>query len=578
MVFPQGPDDERLWAHPRVNEQLPAPDFDRSQYERPNQDWVCGWTCDGRACRIGPSPTGGCRATFDCRPVLEKKAGEEKGRWRCTRSKEHGGPCENGPGPAGVCACAVPKCQPQPSLRKQRGRLCFAVSAATLAILLIGFGSSWRWRFISPGDVSSSHHGGVFAANQPAHPASEGCAACHVAAQGDLRDWLHAAFSAQPGPLEPHRLHQVSVGAMTRIDESCLACHPGHKFHQPNVVRDHSCSACHLEHQGQGRMAAPADGQCLSCHGNASVMQASLVKGRENLPRPTPNVERSKLSVGRSTLMRMETPRPVAGYTSVFQSFAQDHPEFQIHQQKLRETNTLRFNHQLHLADNFTQLNGQKLTCADCHQPESAGAYFQPLTFTQHCASCHALQFDAQNPELHLPHGDPAGVRAFLRSLPTQYADLARRRGTTRQPDVDRFVQTQMRHLRELAFTGENLEQQVFLAGNAAQPLATAAGPATTGRTRFPGCAYCHEVKSAGEAVPQVTRPIIPDRWLTRGAFHHAKHLNVSCTQCHAMHGSRDTADIVLPTKQSCTECHSPAGGASESCSTCHSYHPTHRH
>ena len=325
MVFPQGPADERLFAHPRVNEQLPSPDFDRGQYERPNQDWVCGWTCDGWACRIGPSPTGGCRATFECRPVLEKKAGDEKGRWRCTRSKEHGGPCETGPRPDGVCACAIPKCQPRRSLRNRRGQLCLAVSAATVALLLIGFCGPWRWKFISPGQVSASHHGVVLAATPQARPGGDGCAACHASAQGDLRDWMHAAFSAQPGPLEPHRLHQVSVGAMTRLDESCLACHPGHKFHQPNVVRDHSCSACHREHQGKGRMAAPADGQCLSCHGHASVMQASLVKGKTLAA----SVFDYRPPEGR---VLFKTPRPVAGYTPVFHSFAKDHPEFQIHQ------------------------------------------------------------------------------------------------------------------------------------------------------------------------------------------------------------------------------------------------------
>src|SRR6185436_12338041 len=32
------------------------------------------------------------------------------------------------------------------------------------------------------------------------------------------------------------------------IDQRCEKCHAGHSFHQPNVARDQSCTACHQEH------------------------------------------------------------------------------------------------------------------------------------------------------------------------------------------------------------------------------------------------------------------------------------------------------------------------------------------
>ena len=73
---------------------VPSPDFDENRYERPNQPWVCGHTCDGCPCRVGPSPAGECRATTECQPVLLKKEGEAKGTWKCTRPKEWGGTCE----------------------------------------------------------------------------------------------------------------------------------------------------------------------------------------------------------------------------------------------------------------------------------------------------------------------------------------------------------------------------------------------------------------------------------------------------------------------------------------------------
>jgi hypothetical protein len=553
-----------------MKDQLPSPDFDRSRYERPNQNWECGWACDGCPCRIGPSPSGVCRATAECRPVLEKREGEEKGRWKCTRPKEHGGPCTDGPLPNGSCACPIPPCRPRRTLRNLRGRISVAVTAATFAVLLVGFFGPWQWRFISAGPISSQHHAIVFSERRHSGPGSGGCGACHTAAHGDLHEWMRAAFTAKPGPLEPHRLHTVTAGGMTEIDRNCLACHPGHNFHQPNVIRDHSCSACHREHQGRGRMPAPADTECLSCHANATVMEASLKKG-EQLPLAAFNFRQPD---GRALF---HVPRPEQGYTAVFTSFAENHPEFQIHQQKLKDTNSLSFNHSLHLSS-LVQRNGQVLACADCHQPAAAGAHFQAITFTRHCQECHSLQFDARNPQLRVPHGDPANVRAYLRSLPTQYADLARRSGVTAQAETEQFVAEQMRQLRERVFSGENLEQQIFHAGDPSKQLAVGVTPGgVSARARFAGCAYCHEVKPGGvDGLPQIARVTTPDRWLIRGEFNHAKHTIVSCAECHAAQSSRSTADIMLPPKKSCTECHSPQGGVAQSCSTCHSYHTVH--
>jgi hypothetical protein len=97
-----------------------------------------------------------------------------------------------------------------------------------------------------------------------------------------------------------------------------------------------------------------------------------------------------------------------------------------------------------------------------------------------------------------------------------------------------------------------------------------------------------------------VAKPIIIDRWLNAGRFDHAAHKHVTCNDCHHASGSTATADILMPPKASCAECHrtpdasaSPAqiaqlklgadraekqrhlGGAPASCSLCHSYHST---
>ena len=103
----------------------PPPGFDSRRYERPNKDWECGHARDGCPCRIGPSPSGECRATTECTPRLVLKPGEEKGTWVCTRPADWGGPCGDGPLPDGrccICSGASTPCRRSccPSLREER--------------------------------------------------------------------------------------------------------------------------------------------------------------------------------------------------------------------------------------------------------------------------------------------------------------------------------------------------------------------------------------------------------------------------------------------------------------------------
>ncbi|MDB6056295.1 MAG: hypothetical protein JWO95_139, partial [Verrucomicrobiales bacterium] len=255
-----------------MNEQLPSPDFNARDYDRPNQNWICGRACEGTPCRIGPSANGKCRATFECKPALETKPGETKGRYQCTRPKEHGGPCENGPLPDGTCGRAVPKCAPVRSLRGKRGVVTVCFVAATIGGLLLALCGRFTFKFISPGPLSVQHAGMSFMRESVAAqktfkrsswkfgPKNEPtCAACHNAAVHGPAEWLSSAMTADPGPFEFHKLASVSKTEMKSIDASCQVCHTHHNFHQPNVVRDHSCSACHREHQGSGRMLQPED-------------------------------------------------------------------------------------------------------------------------------------------------------------------------------------------------------------------------------------------------------------------------------------------------------------------------------
>jgi hypothetical protein len=494
-----------------MSEQPPAPDFDAQNYARPNQNWICGHAGEGGQCRLGPDARGRCGATAECKPRLETKPGETKGRWHCTRP---GSECESGPLPDGRCGGIIPKCAPVPTLRQLRGRMTLAIIAASCAALLIVLGHPpYRNGFINPGEISQPHSGAAFAllaaTNQP--PAR--CGACHAAGNSGPGGLVNAAGHAEPGIFDLKKLAEAMVAEPMAMDAACLKCHGGRSFHQ----------------------AAAPPISCNFCHGDAAKMMVS--------------------------------PK-----TAVLHHFAEDHPQFRFITEQRRDPDTLQFNHELHLTGaTIPRLpGGGKLDCEYCHQPDAAGAYMQPVAFEKNCRVCHSLQFDPQTPELMLPHGSGEFVSAFLRSLPNQYLQLAQKRS---ERDPTGFVESKLAGLRAQFGRGEDLEQRIFFSTAAFGPAANIGTLMGETRAIFPGCALCHEVKHATGGAPEITRPVIPERWLTRAKFNHAKHLEISCAQCHDASHSRSSADIILPPKETCAACHSPRGGVANSCAECHHYH-----
>lgn len=358
------------------------------------------------------------------------------------------------------------------------------------------------------------------------------------------------------------------------IDRKCQDCHEKnpplgtvkkYDLHEPNVVENRSCSVCHQEHLGPASIGRVADLQCASCHNDPQIMEASAKKGAtlppdsfHLRPHPAPQVV-------------LEMPRPPRGYTQVFASFDREHPEFQLIAQKACDPDVLRFNHQRHFANDIPPVNGQKLDCNYCHKPEPSGRFYQRISFEANCQSCHALQFDARNPALRIPHGDVTLVRNFLRTLPAQYGDYARlKRGLTRDGDIQNFVVQQVRQLQEQFRSGEELERAVFFTTDPYKPQRNMAAAV---RANFAGCAFCHEVKAAAAGAPMVTKPILIDRWMPQAHFNHAKHTSVKCDDCHHASQSRETSEVLMPAKASCVVCHNPKAKVASDCVTCHTYH-----
>jgi hypothetical protein len=194
------------------------------------------------------------------------------------------------------------------------------------------------------------------------------------------------------------------------------------------------------------------------------------------------------------------------------------------------------------------------------------------------CQACHALLFDKNNPQLHIPHGDVNLVRTFLRTLPAQYGDYARlKQGKTTDKDVQNFVAQQVRQLREQFGSGEELERAVFFEKDPYKPQRQTAAAS---RANYAGCAVCHDVKPDRNGAPALTKPILVDRWMPQAKFNHAKHQvdpvtreKLDCNRCHRALVSRETSDVLMPAKADCVTCHSPKGKVVSECITCHAYH-----
>ena len=414
--------------------------------------------------------------------------------------------------------------------------------------------------FFNTGPLSRSH----------AH-LKEGCASCHVPAR------LTSSSAREPSEFWHVLNNRLENGAPSfeRIDRACAKCHQQHDFHEPNVVTNRSCSACHKEHQGLDGMMAVGNLDCASCHNNSKVMQASADRGKQLSPTRF-HLNPKMVNLRQATL---QLPRPTEGYTKTFALFSEGHPPFQLQRENVRDNDVLRFNHQRHLnSSDIPPTKAGKLDCNYCHQPEPNGRYMQPISFEAHCQECHSLQFDVRNPDFQLPHGDAQLVRTFLRTLPAQYAELARRkRGLANETKINEFAVQQVRQLLKQFPNAEELERSVFFTRD---PYKGWQQNDASSRAKYTGCAFCHEVKqAAGISYPtaEITKPVMIERWLPHSHFNHAKHAMVaSCRECHvAAQSSRLTSDVLIAAKESCVRCHSAGGiarNASE-CATCHLYH-----
>lgn len=423
----------------------------------------------------------------------------------------------------------------------------------------------------------------------------------------------HASFSPD-SMWSPGALSQVHHG----LEQQCSACH----VNAFEPVQDTACAACHTNVHNHGDRTRPpaeafsrylasfptltgwakvertvadafgkAAGRCVDCH--------TEHEGPQQMP-----VTAQRFCADCHTDLTARLPDTRIGNAA---DFGTAHPEFSPlvlidwtgedprHQRiplnrNPSENGNLKFPHDLHLSANGapTQMTRrlsdryggrQQLGCADCHEPTTDGARFQPVDMEQDCAACHTLAFDEQDGLYRtLRHGSPAQVIADLREFyrgrgPARPAELGT--GARRRPGDIGQVRTALQYARARAGAGaaaNNAIAAVFREGGA--------------------CADCHTIDQRGPLDFHV-RPVgWQNRFLLNGWFDHRAHVNVNlqgrnmtgdqaCLTCHVATASNQASNLMIPGLESCQRCHVGENSNQQvigqrvesSCAMCHDYH-----
>ncbi len=377
------------------------------------------------------------------------------------------------------------------------------------------------------------------------------------------------------------------AAAFERVrDAECLACHDGIGRHARSeslaaYIAEQRCASCHADHRGPQGLAVPEQALCSECHADLSHRFAE-VRVRDA------------------------------------SDFALAHPEFTLHHATddgewvqsewtpdLREEPGFTFTHLRHVGQVVAdRASGEKrnMLCSDCHTPDPARLRMEPVTYEQHCRSCHGLSFDERHPEREAVHGDLEGMRTDLLEF---YAGLALR-GDPAAPALLRRR------------PGEALdEEQRRLARAWAEEQARAAAARLFEAEE--ACGYCHAVEAdpsapLGYSVPEVR---VPAAWLEQGSFAHGTHAVFECRSCHPAAAvydpgfapetprpawslersggpfvlstpdelaarwqripSESAHDVLIPGIDTCRECHGgarvPEPAIASDCVVCHPFH-----
>jgi predicted CXXCH cytochrome family protein len=344
--------------------------------------------------------------------------------------------------------------------------------------------------------------------------------------------------------------HEAPFQAVS--NDKCVECHKHtgnhvHPEHAGFTAADlMQCGTCHEEHNEPEKLVKVGQALCTDCHADIKRFDASS---------PLDNV------------MDFQTAHP---------SFKVDMPvlqadgRWQITPIRLADlksdTSHLKFNHKIHMkAEGILTPEGHKvMECSDCHQLDDAGWYMKPMTMEKTCRGCHALTFDADEPERQVPHGSPEDVRTELQEY---YLNKFSQPQQAAAPTAAERRRGRPGHEREADFECR---------GPAVDCARTMTQRTMEELFEKTACYTCHEVSSDGAGQYTVTPVRIVSQWMMGARFTHADHMTEDCSRCHEASASEVSTDVMIPDIDNCRECHGDPGSWGKletTCISCHDFH-----
>lgn len=381
--------------------------------------------------------------------------------------------------------------------------------------------------------------------------------ACFPASRDRFDSWSSGPVSNAHKTIERdcYRCHGAPFRPVQ--DNDCLSCHSmtEHAAGFETFVKQHAnlsmrCSECHMEHNGDNGIISKDSRQCVSCHGG------------------------------------MRESRHSGDILDVV-SFAQ-HPQFRVtvtradgtdervsldDKANVRDSTALKLNHAVHLKKGLRGAHGPTtLECNACHNLESDRRSMQPISFDKHCRECHSLGFDERLPNTQLPHGDSETI------YPTLFAEYAKLL-LLNNGDALHLQSDQLRAMplgTELP-TPKDLSPEALKVQHAARQAEEEVFTRT-------GCYLCHDYREKPLSAQKddqtrytISKPNVPNTFMTKAHFDHGAHENVTCESCHEKtRTSTETSDLLLPGIQTCRQCHidgDTKGFVRSECAQCHVYH-----
>ncbi len=323
-------------------------------------------------------------------------------------------------------------------------------------------------------------------------------------------------------------------------NETCSSCHTEAHEHVdvdqfPDAsIGDASCQGCHKEHEGSEGLVPNSDSFCSDCHGDI----ASVTGGQSEL----------------KNIVSFE-----------------DHGPFYYENAENRPKSGLKFSHKQHLVEEGMKMPdgaiGERrvLNCDSCHKADVTGTVMAQPEFEVVCADCHSLRFEPNAPDRMIPHEEVEIAKQYVRDA---YASIALYGGF--KPQKGEQVPSVVRRIPGSKVTNvQKKEGRKWAEAKANEVIGGHFGKKL--------CGECHEIIEDKNDPLNWSLVDIPKEtaYLEKGQFNHAPHKTSACVECHSADQSETADDLLLPSINTCKDCHGGEHGSlvPTTCTSCHGFH-----